>query len=180
MTDEAVVLHSSNLRPVKRIDLLLEAAARVRPRESFRLVILAGEGFAPFADDVRRLGLEGQVMVLERVPDIEEYLQAADLGLFASDSESFCLSILEAMCFGCPSVATRVGGIPEVVEDGVSGLLVPPGDAAGLARAVEALIADPTRRAAMGAAARRRAMDRFSADVIVPRYEAIYRRVCHT
>ena len=149
------MLHSSNLRPVKRVDLLLEAAARVRPRESFRLVILAGEGFAPFADDVRRLGLEGRVVVLERVPDIEEYLQAADLGLFASDSESFCLSILEAMCFGCPSVATRVGGIPEVVEDGISGLLVPPGDAAGLARAVEALIADPTRRAAMGAAARR-------------------------
>ena len=119
-------------------------------------------------------------IVLERVPDIEEYLQAADLGLFTSDSESFCLSILEAMCFGCPSVATRVGGIPEVVEDGVSGLLVPPGDAAGLARAVEALIADPTRRAAMGAAARRRATERFSADVIVPRYEAIYRRVCHT
>ena len=180
VTDEVIVLHSSNLRPVKRIDLLLEAAARVRPRESFRLVILAGEDFAPFADDVHRLGLEGRVIVLERVPDIEDYLQAADLGLFTSDSESFCLSILEAMCFGCPSVATRVGGIPEVVEDGVSGLLVPPGDAAGLARAVEALIADPTRRAAMGAAARRRAMDRFSADVIVPRYEAIYRRVCHT
>ena len=118
-------------------------------------------------------------MVLEPVPDIEEYLQAADLGLFASDSASFCLSILEAMCFGCPSVATRVGGIPEVVEDGISGLLVPPGDAAGLARAVEALIANPIRRAAMGEAAQARAMDRFSADVIVPGYEAIYRRVCH-
>ena len=137
MTDEVVVLHSSNLRPVKRIDLLLEAAARIRPRESFRLVILAGADFAPFAADVHRLGLEGRVVVLERVLDIEDYLQAADLGLFASDSESFCLSILEAMCFGCPSVATRVGGIPEVVEDGVSGVLVAPGDAATLARAVE-------------------------------------------
>jgi N-acetyl-alpha-D-glucosaminyl L-malate synthase BshA len=180
VTDELIVLHSSNLRPVKRIDLLLEAAARVRPRQSFRLVILAGEDFAPFAGDVHRLGLGGRVVVLERVTDIEDYLQAADLGLFTSDSESFCLSILEAMCFGCPSVATRVGGIPEVVEDGISGLLVPPGDAAELARAVEALIADPARRAAMGAAARRRAMERFSADVIVPCYEAIYRRVCHT
>jgi N-acetyl-alpha-D-glucosaminyl L-malate synthase BshA len=180
VTDQAVVLHSSNLRPVKRVDLLLEAAARVRPRDSFRLVILAGEGFAPFADDVRRLGLEGRVIALERVLDIEEYLQAADLGLFASDSESFCLGILEAMSFGRPSVATRVGGIPEVVEDGISGLLVPPGDAAGLARAVEALISDPARRAAMGAAAQHRATDRFSADVIVPRYEAIYRRACHT
>jgi len=180
VTDELVVLHSSNLRPVKRIDLLLETAARVRPQLSFRLVILAGEDFAPFAESIRRLGLEGRVTVLERVLEIEEYLQAADLGLFTSDSESFCLSILEAMCFGCPSVATRVGGIPEVVEDGISGLLAPPGDAAALARAVESLITDPSRRSTMGEAARSRARERFSADVIVPRYEALYRRVCHT
>ncbi|MGA9924760.1 MAG: glycosyltransferase [Isosphaeraceae bacterium] len=143
VTDEVVVLHSSNLRPVKRIDLLPEAAARARPRQSFRLVILAGEDFAPFAGDVHRLGLEGRVVVLERVPDIEDYLQVAGLGLFTSDSESFCLSILEAMCFGCPSIATRVGGIPEVVADGVSGVLVAPGDAAALVRAVETVISDP-------------------------------------
>ncbi len=178
VTDEVVVLHSSNLRPVKRIDLLLEAAARVRPIESFRLVILAGEDFAPFAEEVRRLGLEDRLTVLERVTDIEEYLQAADVGLFASESESFCLSILEAMCFGCPSVATRVGGIPEVVEDGVSGVLVAPGDAVALARSLETLIADPARRKALGEAAKRRAREHFSAEVIVPRYEALYRRVC--
>jgi N-acetyl-alpha-D-glucosaminyl L-malate synthase BshA len=180
VTDEVVVLHSSNLRPVKRVGLLLEAVARVRPRPSFRLVILAGEDFAPFAGDVRRLGLEGRVDVLERVLDIEDYLQVADLGLFASDCESFCLSILEAMCFGCPSVATHVGGIPEVVTDGVSGVLVPPDDAVAVARALEALIADPARRSALGEAARHRAREHFSADVIVPRYEAIYRRVCAT
>jgi N-acetyl-alpha-D-glucosaminyl L-malate synthase BshA len=180
VSDELIILHSSNLRPIKRIDLLLEAAARVRPRQSFRLVVLAGEDFAPFAGDVHRLGLGGRVVVLERVTDIEDYLQAADLGLFTSDSESFCLSILEAMCFGCPSVATSVGGIPEVVEDGVSGILVPPGDAAALAHAIEALIADPARRATLGEAARRRASERFSAEVIVPRYEALYRRVCNT
>jgi N-acetyl-alpha-D-glucosaminyl L-malate synthase BshA len=178
VTEELIVLHSSNLRPVKRIDLLLEAAARVRPRGSFRLVVLAGEDFTPFASDVHRLGLGGRVVVLEHVLDIEEYLQVADLGLFASDSESFCLSVLEAMCFGCPSVATRVGGIPEVVEDGVSGVLVAPGDAAGLARAVETLIADPGRRMTLGEAARRHAHNRFSAEIIVPRYEALYRRVC--
>jgi L-malate glycosyltransferase len=141
-------------------------------------VVLAGEDFTPFASDVHRLGLGGRVVVLEHVLDIEEYLQVADLGLFASDSESFCLSVLEAMCFGCPSVATRVGGIPEVVEDGVSGVLVAPGDAAGLARAVETLIADPGRRMTLGEAARRRAHKRFSAEIIVPRYEALYRRVC--
>ena len=122
------MLHLSNLRPLKRIDLLLETAARIRPRESFKLVILAGSAFAPFSDTVRRLGLEDRVIVREKVLDIEDYLQAADLGLYTSEVESFCLSILEGMSFGCPSVATRVGGIPEVVEDGVSGLLVPSGD----------------------------------------------------
>jgi hypothetical protein len=101
------------------------------------------------------------VVVLERVPDIEDYLQVAGLGLFTSDSESFCLSILEAMCFGCPSIATRVGGIPEVVEDGVSGVLVAPGDAAALARAVETVISDPAQRIALGEAARHRARTFF-------------------
>ena len=64
--DEVMVLHCSNLRPVKRIDLLLETAARIRPRDSFKLVILAGEDFAPFANDVHRLGLEGRVIVVEQ------------------------------------------------------------------------------------------------------------------
>ena len=93
-------------------------------------------------------------------------------------TESFCLSILEAMFFGCPSVARRAGGIPEVMEDNVSGLLIPSDDADALARAVENLIQDPKRRLEMGQAAQRRARERFSAEVIVPRYEALYRRVC--
>ncbi|MGD1018650.1 MAG: N-acetyl-alpha-D-glucosaminyl L-malate synthase BshA [Verrucomicrobiia bacterium] len=176
--DEVVVLHSSNLRPLKRIDLLLETVARIRPRAAFKLVILAGGDFAPFAADVRRLGIEDRVVVRERVNDIEDYLQAADLGLFTSESESFCLSILEAMCFACPSVARRAGGIPEVVEDGVSGLLVASGDADVLARAVESLINDPVRRSTLGRAAQHRARELFSAEAIVPRYEALYRRVC--
>jgi glycosyltransferase involved in cell wall biosynthesis len=173
-----MILHLSNLRPLKRVDLLLECAARIRPRESFKLVILAGADFSPFAADVRRLGLGDRVVVREHVTDIEDYLQAADIGLFASDMESFCLSLLEAMCFSCPSVATAVGGIPEVVESGTSGLLVPAGDADALARGVETLIRDPALRASLGSAARRRARDHFSADAIVPRYEQLYRRIC--
>jgi N-acetyl-alpha-D-glucosaminyl L-malate synthase BshA len=176
--DEVMLLHSSNLRPVKRIDLLLETVARLRPSRAFKLVILAGDSFAPFARDVGRLGLQDRVVVRERVTDTEDYLQAADLGLVTSESESFCLSILEAMCFGCPSVATAVGGIPEVVEDARTGLLVPFGDSDALVRAVEHLIDDPTRRAAMGAAAKASALRNFSADVIVPRYEALYERLC--
>lgn len=132
---KTMILHASNLRAPKRIDLLLEAVARVRPAEAFKLVILAGGDFAPFEDDVRRLGLGDRIVLRQNVAEIEDYFQAADVGLFTSESESFCLSILEAMNFGCPSVATAVGGIPEVVETGKSGLLVPFGDADGLARA---------------------------------------------
>jgi N-acetyl-alpha-D-glucosaminyl L-malate synthase BshA len=178
LKDELVLLHSSNLRPLKRIDLLLETVARVQPREAFKLVILAGASFAPFADEVRRLGIEDRVIVREKVNDIEDYLQIADIGLFTSETESFCLSILEAMCFGCPSVARAVGGIPEVVEDKVSGLLVPAADADFLARAVESLIRDPAGRSAMGEAARQRARSAFSAESIVSRYEELYRSVC--
>ena len=114
----------------------------------------------------------------ENVHDVEDYLQAADLGLFTSESESFCLSILEAMSFACPSVARPVGGIPEVVAHNVTGLLVPVGEADALARAVESLIHEPARRTALGRAAQQNAHERFSASVIVPRYEALYRRVC--
>src|SRR5664280_1978714 len=98
--NEVMILHSSNLRPVKRIDLLLETVARVRPRDAFKLVVLAGGSFEPYIKDVQRLGLNGRVMVRENVNEIEDYLQAADLGLFTSETESFCLSILEAMYFG--------------------------------------------------------------------------------
>ncbi|HEX3356917.1 MAG TPA: N-acetyl-alpha-D-glucosaminyl L-malate synthase BshA [Tepidisphaeraceae bacterium] len=175
---EVMLLHLSNLRPVKRIDLLLEVAAKIRPRESFKLVILAGEDFSPFHADLRGLGLEDRVIVRERVTEIEDYLQAADIGLFTSELESFCLGILELMCFGCPSVATRVGGISEVIQDGASGLLSQFGDVPSLVSAVEGLIQNPSQRLTMGNAARDRAREHFSAEVIVPRYEGLYRRVC--
>ena len=178
LTDEAMMLHLSNLRPVKRVDLLLEAVARVRPRDAFKLVILAGGDFTPFAAQVERLGLGDRVVVRQNVFEIEDYLQAADLGLFASESESFCLSVLEAMSFGCPSVSSAVGGVPEVVVAGVSGVLVRGGDADALAQGVESLLRDPVKRAAFGRAAQVRAREKFSAAVIVPEYEALYRRVC--
>lgn len=174
---EALLLHASNLRALKRIDLLLETIARVRPADSFKLVVLAGGDFAPFAEQVRRLGLENRVIARENVTNIEDYLQAADAAVFTSETESFCLSILEAMCFACPSAAFRVGGIPEVIEDERSGLLVPFGEVDALARAVESLVNDPNRRATLGRAAQLRAREKFSADAIVPLYEALYRRV---
>jgi len=176
--DEVLVLHSSNLRPLKRVDVLLETIARLRPADSFKLLVLAGGGFEPFKQQVRRLGVENRIIVRENVTMIEDYLQSADLALMTSDSESFCLSILEAMFFACPSVATNVGGIPEVLEDGITGLLAPAGDAQALSLAVESLIRDPARRAALGNAAKSRARTKFSVDVIIPRYEALYHQIC--
>ncbi|HEY4246084.1 MAG TPA: N-acetyl-alpha-D-glucosaminyl L-malate synthase BshA [Lacunisphaera sp.] len=176
----AMILHLSNLRQLKRIDLLLETAACIRPIDSFRLVILAGDSFARFAPDVERLGLADRVIVREKVSETEDFLQAADLGLFTSETESFCLSILELMNFGCPSVAFAVGGIPEVVTSGEHGLLVPFGGITALARSIEMLIADPSRRATLGRAAQIRARAHFSAASIVPRYEAFYRGVFPT
>ncbi len=174
----AMLLHVSNLRAPKRIDLLLEVAARIRPKDAFKLVVLAGASWAPFEKEVRRLGLTDRVIVRERVTDIEDYLQAADLGLFTSEMESFCVSILEAMNFACPSVAPAVGGIPEVTVSGKTGELVPFGEVDTMARAVEALIKNPAERRKLGAAAKARARKFFSADAIVPLYEALYRRVC--
>jgi L-malate glycosyltransferase len=177
LRDEVLILHSSNLRPIKRIDLLLETVSRIRPRESFKLMILAGEDFSPFEEDVRRLGLGDRIIIRNKVNEIEDYLQAADLALYTSDSESFCLGILESMCFACPSVSTRVGGVPEVVEENVTGLLAPAGDSGVLADAVQALIQDLSLRQKMGQAAKIRAQRLFSAGVIVGEYEMLYRRV---
>lgn len=182
LKDELLILHSSNLRPLKRIDLLLQTVALLRPREAFKLLILAGGTFTPFEADAQRLEISDRIIVRENVTDVEDYLQAADIGLFTSESESFCLGILEAMWFGCPSVATRVGGVPEVIEQNVTGITVPfvkPGDPHALASAVQRLMDEPALRAAFGKASQKRAGERFSADIIVPRYEALYRKVCH-
>jgi L-malate glycosyltransferase len=178
LREEVLLFHASNLRPLKRIDLLLETVARIRPRESCKLLILAGGDFSPYRSEVRRLGLEDRVIVRENVRRIEDYLQAADIGLFTSESESFCLSILEAMCFACPSIASQVGGIPEVIQDKISGLFVPFGDTEKMALATQDLIQNPARRQTIGRAAQSRARKEFSANVIVPRYEALYHRLC--
>ena len=175
---EALLLHLSNLRPLKRIDLMLATLDELRRRLPCKLVVLAGDNRAHFQAEVTRLGLDRHVVVRERVTDIEDYLQAADLGLFTSETESFCLSILELMSVGCPSVAFAVGGIPEVTIHGETGLLVPFGKTTALADAAESILRDPARRAVLGRTARVRAREQFSAAAIVPRYEALYRKIC--
>ncbi|MDB4384774.1 N-acetyl-alpha-D-glucosaminyl L-malate synthase BshA [Opitutaceae bacterium] len=175
--DQKLILHLSNLRPIKRVDVMLNALAKLEDRERFKVVILAGGSFGPYQGLVQQLGLGDTVMVRESVAVVEDYLQAADIGVFTSDSESFCLSILELASFACPCVSTLVGGIPEVVQDNDSALLVPAGNSEAVAAAIDRLLNDEELARRLGAAAQTRAHELFSTAKIVPEYEALYRRV---
>lgn len=172
--DEVLLVHSSNLRPVKRVDVLLDTIAGIKTDKPFKLLILAGNSFAPFEAAAKRLGITDKIIVRESVSDIENYLQAADVGLMTSDTESFCLSILEAMFFAVSSVSTSVGGIPEVIEDSVTGYLCPQGDAELLAAKVQLLIEDREKREELGRNAQVQARTKFCTGVVVPQYEELY------
>jgi glycosyltransferase involved in cell wall biosynthesis len=175
VTDKFLLLHMSNLRPVKRVDLLLRTIAKSKNRERLRLFILAGSPFDPYEALLDELGLRDCVIVHRNTTLVDEYLEAADAGLYTSEYESFGLSILETVLYGKPVVAFRVGGIPEVIGD--SSPLYPFGDLSAAAAALDALIESPNLARQLGERSRNRALERFSADRIVPQYEALYRRV---
>jgi N-acetyl-alpha-D-glucosaminyl L-malate synthase BshA len=173
--DEFLVLHMSSLRPVKRIDLLLRIIATSKNRERIRLFILAGGPFDPYEPLIDELGIRDVVIVRQNTAVVDEYLEAADAGLYTSEYESFGLSILETMFYGKPVVAFRAGGIPEVL--GESYPLTSFGDVPAAAAALDALVESPTAARELGERNRTRAREKFSADRIVPRYETLYRRV---
>ncbi|MDQ3197613.1 MAG: N-acetyl-alpha-D-glucosaminyl L-malate synthase BshA [Verrucomicrobiota bacterium] len=175
--EEFLVVHISNVRPLKRIDLLLQAFAETRSARPLRLLILAGSSFAPYEPFLDQLGLRDRVMVKEQVREVEEYLDAAEAGLYSSESESFGLSILETLFHAKPVVAFRVGGIPEVVVDQETGFLHPFGEVEALARSLSRLADSPDLARTMGENGKRRAEALFTADQIVPQYEALYRRI---
>lgn len=177
LNGEAVLFHASNLRQPKRIDLLLESVSKIQSRRPFKLLVLAGDDFSPHMEQARRLGVGDRIIVREKVIDVEDYLQVADVGVFTSESESFCLTILECMFFGVPSVAFRVGGIPEVVNDQTSGVLVACGDVHAHSNAISALLDDEGFRGSISTAARSRAIERFSPGAIISKYEDLYRRI---
>jgi L-malate glycosyltransferase len=173
--DQFLVVHMSNLRPTKRVDLLLRVIAATSHRDRVRLLIMAGGPFAPFESLMDELRLRDNVIVKEDAAVVEEFLPAADAGLYTSENESFGLSILETLFFGKPVVAFRIGGIPEVVGD--AAYLHPFGDVAAMAASLDTLIASPKRAREMGERGRLRAEKNFTADGVVPQYEALYRAV---
>ncbi len=174
--DEVVLLHMSNLRPGKRVGDILEAVAGCRSRSRVRLLVLAGGDFTPYTKEAARLGIADQVIAFENVREIQNYINACDIGIYASEEESFGLGILETLAYGKPVVATRIGGIPEVVIDGETGLLVPSQDPSALAAAIDYLIDDPGLRVRLGEAARIDAATRFSAIQVRDLYLNFYRQ----
>jgi glycosyltransferase involved in cell wall biosynthesis len=155
---------------------LLEAAREVvRERPDVRFVIVGeGERRGELEALRRRLGLEGHVIFAGFRHDLDRLLPAFDVFCLSSQQEGLGTSLLDAMAFGRPIVATAAGGIPDAVEDGVTGCLVPVRDAAALARSLRALIADPSRRTEMGARGRQRFLARFTAEHMVEGTLAVY------
>ena len=169
-----LLIHMSNLRPVKRIPDILQVLADV---PGAKLLVLAGAAFDEFLPLVKKLRVGRRLIVIPRVLDIENYICAADTGLYASEKESFGMGVLETMSYGRPVVATRVGGVAEIVEHGESGFLCRMGDVPGLAGAVRRLMGDRGAAERMGESALRRARERFPAGGSVGRYVEFYRRV---
>lgn len=175
ISDEFLVLHMSNLRPTKRIDLLLRIIAASVHRNGIRLLIIAGSRFDRYETLLDELGIRKNVIVRTATEPIENYLNAADAGIYTSEIESFGLSILETMFFAKPVFAFAVGGIPETVGD--AGSLHEFGDVSSMAAALDQFMQSPAAARNLGEKAHARAQSKFTAEQIVPRYEAIYRRV---
>lgn len=172
------LVHVSNFRPVKRVPWLVRAFALAAHDKDAQLV-LVGDG--PDQAECRRVAQEGgvadRVVFLGERDALPGLLSPASAFCLTSREESFGLSALEAMACGTPVLATRVGGVSEVVEDGVSGMLCSADDLEGYAGLLHRALVDPELVARMGAAARERAVDHFSFERVLPRYEALYRRV---
>ncbi len=173
-----MVLHVSNFRPVKRVPAVVEVFSEIRNRVNARL-LLVGEGpdLPMVHQRIQELGLRSSVEILGEQEQLVPLLSEADLFLLPSSQESFGLAALEAMACGVPVVASRVGGLPEVIDHGRSGFLLAPDDLAGMAAASIALLTDPALHAQIAAAGRRTVEQNFCADKIVPIYEAYYEEV---
>jgi glycosyltransferase involved in cell wall biosynthesis len=176
--DVPVIGIAAVLRPEKRIDLLLRAHARVRSRLPRAQLVIAGDGKCrrDLERQARELGLDGSVHFLGARTDVDSVLRAADVAALSSDREGSPLLVFECMANNTPLVATAVGGIPDVVEDGRTGVLVPRRDVRALADGMINLLSDPERRGRMAAAARE-VLGRYTIDATVSRFTELYESV---
>jgi N-acetyl-alpha-D-glucosaminyl L-malate synthase BshA len=178
---EALVLHVSNFRPVKRVGIVLDVFRRLRARVPARLVLI-GDG--PDRVDLERsaadLGLSDVVHFVGEQPDVVPWLSAADLFLLPSSQESFGMAALEAMACEVPVVASRIGGLPEVIDDGVTGFLCELDDVDAMVERSVAVLTDAALRERIGQAAAQHVRTHFCEGAIVPMYEEFYKEVSGT
>lgn len=175
--DVKVVVHVSNFRPVKRIDRVVDVFDRIRASVPSRL-LLVGDGpeLAPALRACRARGIGDLVHAAGAQEDVQRLLSVSDVFLLPSQEESFGLAALEAMACGVPVVASRVGGLPEVIEHGVTGFLHPADDVDAMAKSAITLLTDAGLHQRVAAEATRRVLHDFCSDRIVPMYEAAYKR----
>jgi N-acetyl-alpha-D-glucosaminyl L-malate synthase BshA len=176
--DRAIIMHVSNFRPVKRVGDVVKIFARVR-REIPSVLVMVGDGPERVVaeEEARSHGVADDVSFLGRLDAVAPLLSSADLFLLPSQSESFGLSALEALACGVPVVASSAGGLPEVVQDGVTGALCPVGQVERMADAAIRILGDRDRWQDMSERAAADARARFSERDIVAQYEAFYNRV---
>jgi N-acetyl-alpha-D-glucosaminyl L-malate synthase BshA len=176
--DEAILMHLSNFRPVKRVVDVVKVFAQVA-REIPAQLFLVGDGPERSAAEwlARDLKIQERVHFLGKQERVNELLPLADLMLMPSELESFGLAALEAMACKVPSIATRVGGVAELIDDGVTGLLYDVGDVDAMAAGALSLLTDPERLQAMREAGRKTAQTRFCATLVVPQYLRYYESV---
>ncbi|MDP9762725.1 MULTISPECIES: N-acetyl-alpha-D-glucosaminyl L-malate synthase BshA [Deinococcus] len=175
--EEALLVHISNFRPVKRVQDVVQTFARVASEIPARLLMIGdGPERARAFDLAQQLGVIGRTHFLGSFPDVQTVLGICDLFLLPSSNESFGLAALEAMACEVPVVAARAGGVPEVIEDGVTGFLTPVGDVDMMADAALRILRDRELYTQLGTNARRAAIERFHPDLIVPQYVDVYNR----
>jgi len=168
----------ANLRPIKRIEDLIEAVARINHSgKNVELRIVGGGDEGPYCKRAEDLGIASQVKFLGSQPDPERHIQDFDIAVLCSETEGFSNSIIEYMRCGKPVVCTNTGGNPEIVDDGVNGYLVGVGDVALLADRLEALIDDPERRLAMGRLNKEQMAKRYSLESMLNQYIRLYHQV---
>jgi L-malate glycosyltransferase len=175
---EPLIVHSSNFRPLKRVDDVLAVFAAVRARRPAKLAFLGDGPERPHIEaEVRARGLAGDVRFLGEQLDVVPTLQAARVFLLPSETESFGLAALEALACGTPVVATHVGGLPEVIREGEDGFLLPVGDVEAMAEAVGRILDDGALHQRLSASARAGAVSRFARAPMIDRYVAFYEKV---
>jgi N-acetyl-alpha-D-glucosaminyl L-malate synthase BshA len=175
---EAILMHLSNFRPVKRVQDVVRVFAEV-VRQTPTQLVLVGDGPERSAAEwlARDLRIHEKIHFLGKQERVNELLPLADLLLMPSELESFGLAALEAMACKVPSIATRVGGVPELIDDGVTGLLYPVGQTSAMAEGALSLLGDRARLEAMREDGRKTAQTRFCATLVVPQYVRYYESV---